>query len=210
MDNIWALEAAAESGGGNNSWWIMIIIYAVIILGAYFLLFRPNSKKKKKEEANRKNAKIGDEITTIGGIVGRIVAVKDESDTIIIETGTDRQRLRLKRWAISSVETPLDRVQQAATESSENKPAEKKGLFGRKKYEKKQRNIGQHICQVFKIFSHRLYCRFVPMCGVIGHLCVCVCFGENNSYTGNSGSKYWYFGIKRYVCGIFVCKTMPQ
>ena len=97
MDNIWALEAAAESGGGNNSWWIMIIIYAVIILGAYFLLFRPNSKKKKKEEANRKNAKIGDEITTIGGIVGRIVAVKDESDTIIIETGTDRQRLRLKK-----------------------------------------------------------------------------------------------------------------
>ena len=132
MDNIWALEAAAESGGGNNSWWIMII------LGAYFLLFRPNSKKKKKEEANRKNAKIGDEITTIGGIVGRIVAVKDESDTIIIETGTDRQRLRLKRWAISSVETPLDRVQQAATESSENKPAEKKGLFGRKKEETKQ------------------------------------------------------------------------
>ena len=130
MDNIWALEAAAESGGGNNSWWIMIIIYAVIILGAYFLLFRPNSKKKK-------NAKIGDEITTIGGIVGRIVAVKDESDTIIIETGTDRQRLRLKRWAISSVETPLDRVQQAATESSENKPAEKKGLFGRKKEETK-------------------------------------------------------------------------
>ena len=127
MDNIWALEAAAESGGGNNSWWIMIIIYAVIILGAYFLLFRPNSK----------NAKIGDEITTIGGIVGRIVAVKDESDTIIIETGTDRQRLRLKRWAISSVETPLDRVQQAATESSENKPAEKKGLFGRKKEETK-------------------------------------------------------------------------
>ena len=47
MDNIWALEAAAESGGGNNSWWIMIIIYAVISLGAYFLLFRPNSKKKK-------------------------------------------------------------------------------------------------------------------------------------------------------------------
>ena len=136
MDNIWALEAAAESSGGNNSWWIMIIIYAVIILGAYFLLFRPNSKKKKKEEANRKNAKIGDEITTIGGIVGRIVAVKDESDTII-ETGTDRQRLRLKRWAISSVETPLDRVQQAATESSENKPAEKKGLFGRKKEETK-------------------------------------------------------------------------
>ena len=34
--------------------------------------------------------------------------------------------------------------------------------------------------------------------------------GENNSYTGNSGGKYWHFGIKRYVCGIFVCKAMPQ
>ena len=41
-------------------------------------------------------------------------------------------------------------------------------------------------------------------------LCVCVCFGENDSYTGNSGGKYWHFGIKRYVCGIFVCKAMPQ
>ncbi len=151
MDNIWALEAAAESGGGNNSWWIMIIIYAVIILGAYFLLFRPNSKKKKKEEANRKNAKIGDEITTIGGIVGRIVAVKDESDTIIIETGTDRQRLRLKRWAISSVETPLDRVQQAATESSENKPAEKKvcSVAKRRNQTKKQRRK-----IIFSFFVH--------------------------------------------------------
>lgn len=138
MDNIWALEAAAESDGGNNTWWIMIIIYAVIILGAYFLLFRPNSKKKKKDAENRKNAKIGDEITTIGGIVGRIVAVKEESDSIIIETGTDRQKLRLKRWAISSVETPLDRVQQAASDTSENKSAEKKGLFGRKKEETKE------------------------------------------------------------------------
>ena len=110
-------------------------------------------KKKKKEEANRKNAKIGDEITTIGGIVGRIVAVKDESDTIIIETGTDRQRLRLKRWAISSVETPLDRVQQAATESSENKPAEKKRFVrSQKKRRNQTRNKRRKI--IFSFFVH--------------------------------------------------------
>ena len=77
-------------------------------------------------------------------------------------------------------------------------------------YEKKQRNIRQHICQVLKIFSHWLYCGFILMCGIIGNLCVCVCFGENNSYAGHSGGKYWYFGIKRYVCGIFVCKTLSQ
>lgn len=127
MDNIWALEAAAESGGGNNSWWVMIIIYAVIILGAYFLLFRPNSKKKKKEEANRKNAKIGDEITTIGGIVGRIVAVKDESDTIIIETGTDRQKLQFKTLGNQLCRnTSRSRTAGSYQESSENKSAEKK------------------------------------------------------------------------------------
>ncbi len=137
MDNILALEAAAESGGGM-SWWMMLIIYGLVGLGAYFLLFRPQSKKKKKDAENRKNAKIGDEITTIGGIVGRIVAVKEESDSIIIETGTDRQKLRLKRWAISSVETPLERVQQAATEPASEKPAEKKGLFGTKKDDTKE------------------------------------------------------------------------
>ncbi len=137
MIHTWLLDAAAEESGGNP-WWVWIIIYGAVILGAYFLLFRPNSKKKKKDAENRKNAKIGDEITTIGGIVGRIVAVKDESDSIIIETGTDRQKLRLKRWAISSVETPLDRVQQVAADSAENKPAEKKGLFGSKKTQTKE------------------------------------------------------------------------
>lgn len=62
-------------------------------------------KKKEEEEAMRKNAQIGDEITTIGGIVGRIISVKEETDTVVIETGTDRAKLRVKRWAIGSVDT---------------------------------------------------------------------------------------------------------
>ena len=48
---------------------------------------------------------VGDEITTIGGICGRIVAVKDETDSIVIETGSDKAKLRVKRWAIGSVDT---------------------------------------------------------------------------------------------------------
>ncbi len=48
---------------------------------------------------------MGDEITTIGGICGRIVAVKDESDSVIIETGSDKSKLRVKRWSIGSVDT---------------------------------------------------------------------------------------------------------
>ena len=62
-------------------------------------------KKKKKEQEMRKNAQVGDEITTIGGICGRIVAVKDEVDSIVIETGSDRSKMLIKRWAIGSVDT---------------------------------------------------------------------------------------------------------
>ena len=49
---------------------------------------------------------IGDDVTTIGGIVGRVIAVKDDDETIIIETGSDKTRMRFKKWAIASVDTP--------------------------------------------------------------------------------------------------------
>ena len=84
---------------------IMLLVYGVFIVALYFIFFRPQSKKKKKEAEMRKNAQVGDEITTIGGVCGRIVAVKDETDSIIIETGSDKSKLRVKRWAIGSVDT---------------------------------------------------------------------------------------------------------
>ena len=59
------------------------------------------------EEAMRKNAEIGDEVTTIGGICGKIVGIKDEN-TLILETGSDRAKIRVKRWAIGSVDTVHD------------------------------------------------------------------------------------------------------
>ena len=88
--------------------WVMLAIYAVFIVALYFIFFRPQNKKKKKEAEMRKNAQVGDEITTIGGICGKIIAVKDETESVIIETGSDRARIRVKRWAIGSVETIHD------------------------------------------------------------------------------------------------------
>ena len=85
-----------------SSMLIMLLVYGAIIAAMYFIFFRPQNKKKKKEAEMRK---VGDEITTIGGICGRIIAVKDETDSVIIETGSDRARLRIKRWAIGSVDT---------------------------------------------------------------------------------------------------------
>ena len=104
MNQMMTLTTAEQQGGGF-SLIIMLLVYAVFIGALYLIFFRPQNKKKKKEAAMRKNAPVGDEITTIGGICGRIVAVKDETDSIVIETGSDRAKLRVKRWAIGSVDT---------------------------------------------------------------------------------------------------------
>lgn len=98
----------------GNSWWI-ILIYVALFGVLYFVLIRPNSKKKKQEQEMRNNIGIGDDITTIGGIVGRIVAVKDDEDSFIIETGSDRVKMKFKKWAISSVDTPKDPATQPKT-----------------------------------------------------------------------------------------------
>ncbi len=103
MNQYFLLEGG--EGGGAMSIIMMVLVYAVLIGALYLIFFRPQSKKRKKEDKMRKEAQIGDEITTIGGICGRIVGIKEDTETLIIETGTDRSKLRIKRWAIGSVDT---------------------------------------------------------------------------------------------------------
>ena len=135
---VFAAESQAqESSGGNNQWWIMLIIYAAIIVGAYFLLFRPQSKKKKKEAALRKNAQIGDEVTTIGGISGRIIAIKEDTDSIILETGTDRNKINVKRWAISTVDSQVTPSANETNTAKISKKAEKDEVKKDEKTEEK-------------------------------------------------------------------------
>ena len=96
---------ALTTGGSGMSLIVMLLVYGAFFLVLYLVFFRPQNKKKKKEAEMRKNAQVGDEITTIGGIAGRIVAVKEETESVIIETGSDKSKLRIKRWAIGSVDT---------------------------------------------------------------------------------------------------------
>ena len=77
-----------------------IVMIAVIFIVFYFLLIRPENKKKKQTTEMRNSLKVGDKITTIGGIQGTICHIKDE--TLVIETGADRVRIEFTRWAISS------------------------------------------------------------------------------------------------------------
>lgn len=96
-----------------------IIMIVVMIAIFYFLLVRPESKKKKAVNEMRASLKVGDEITTIGGIVGTICAVKEE--TIVIETGADRVRIEFTKWAVSSKGTQADQDAAPAQEKKEKK-----------------------------------------------------------------------------------------
>ena len=77
-----------------------LIYFAVIIAVFYFLMIRPENKRKKQAEQMRASLSVGDNITTIGGIVGKIVHVND--DFVTFETGEDRVRMQVAKWAISS------------------------------------------------------------------------------------------------------------
>ncbi len=81
----------------------LVITTVILVVAFYFVLIRPQSKKQKEEEQMRKDLEIGDEITTIGGIVGRVVNINDNDDSMIVETGADRTKIKFKKWALSSI-----------------------------------------------------------------------------------------------------------
>ena len=119
--------------GGNL--WLTILMWGGLLVVFYFLLIRPNSKKQKREQEMRNNIAIGDDITTIGGIQGRIIAVKEDEDAFVIETGPDRTKMKFKKWAISSVDTVKDTPENAKKSFTE-KLAERKAAKEAAKEEK--------------------------------------------------------------------------
>ena len=82
--------------------WMTLIMIAVFGVVMYFFMYRPQKKQEKEVNNMRNNLQVGDEITTIGGIIGKIVSIKEE--TIMIETGHDRTKIRLLRTAVRSVD----------------------------------------------------------------------------------------------------------
>ena len=77
-----------------------LMMLVVLMVVFYFLLIRPENKKKKAAAKMRSELTIGDQITTIGGIIGTICSVKE--NTIVIETGADRVRIEFTKWAVST------------------------------------------------------------------------------------------------------------
>lgn len=124
------LTAAAAQGGSSTSMIIMLVAMFAIM---YFLMIRPQKKRQKEEQAMRDAVEVGDEITTIGGICGKVVTTKE--DALIIETGADRNRMMIKRWAVQVNNTANERMQaerEAARAAAEKAKADKKAAKEKK------------------------------------------------------------------------------
>lgn len=102
------LETTADTtqSGGWLLMLVQLLPILLIVVVMYFILIRPQRKRDKETQKMRNSLQVGDEVTTSGGIIGRVVSLRE--DTVVIETGSDRSKIRVKRWAIQSNETLHD------------------------------------------------------------------------------------------------------
>ena len=114
------LETTTTGGGG----WLTIAMFAGMIALMYFLMIRPQKKREKEDAAMRNALAVGDEVTTIGGIIGKVISIKDE--TFVLETTKDRTKIRFLRGAIRSVDVKIADIAaaQAAEKEAQEAPTE--------------------------------------------------------------------------------------
>ena len=99
---------------GMSSIIMIVALFAIM----YFMMIRPENKRKKKAQEMRDGLKKGDTITTIGGIIGKVVSV--DNDTFVIETGEDRVRVEFAKWALSSVGVQTSEQPEAEKQSKKD------------------------------------------------------------------------------------------
>ena len=134
MNFIFATSGAGAAAGSSPTTMILLLVGMFAVM--YFVMIRPQKKRQKEEQEMRNAVEIGDDITTIGGICGRVVTVKENH--LIIETGADRNRMQITRWAIQSNDTANARLaaeRAAAKEAAEKAKAEKKAAKAKGKKE---------------------------------------------------------------------------
>lgn len=101
-----AAEGAEMANIGPMALVAQFLPFLLIIVVFYFMLIRPQRKRDKAVQEMRSKIEVGDEIVTAGGIIGRVVSIRDE--TLVIETGSDRSKIRIARWAVQANNTIHD------------------------------------------------------------------------------------------------------
>ena len=117
-------EAAADAPINTTSAMLTSLVpFVIALVLLYFILLRPQQKREKQAQAMRENVNVGDEVCTAGGIVGIVLKVED--DTVVLETGAERNKIRIKKWAIHENITQVEAQQQA---EKERKAARRSGI----------------------------------------------------------------------------------
>ena len=128
---ITVLTSNTATASSASLGWTSIIWLVLLLVAFYFILLRPQRNKEKKDAEMRKNIQIGDEIVTAGGIVG--IVCKLEEETLVIETGSDKSKLRIRRWAVSQ---NLDAEKEASAAAAAAKEARETAKENAKKKKK--------------------------------------------------------------------------
>ena len=113
------LTSTTSSGDGSTTGAMLatFLPMVLVLVFFYFVLMRPQRKEEQKTQKMREQLQIGDEVVTVGGIVG--IIVRQTEDTVVIETGGERNKIRVKKWAIKENLTQHEEVEAVATEKKE-------------------------------------------------------------------------------------------
>ena len=110
-----AAQQSAQGKAGSSSY---IVLMVVLVAVMYFMMIRPQKKRQKEEQEMRSSLEIGDEIITIGGIVGKVVTIREED--LIIETGADRNKMKIQRWAVNTNVTKTEQHKKEVEKATKN------------------------------------------------------------------------------------------
>jgi preprotein translocase subunit YajC len=100
LDFMFLLEGGDTPPSGSGL--TMLIMLGVMFVFLYFFMIRPQKKQQQEEQNMRNGLAIGDEVTTIGGIIGKVIAIKDE--TFVLETTKDRTKIRFLKAAVRNID----------------------------------------------------------------------------------------------------------
>ena len=150
MSNIIALVAPVllegeQTTANTPEQWLgmlaTIVPFVLIAVLFYFLLIRPQRKQEKESQAMRNSITVGDTITTIGGITGVVRQVKEAEEAYVIETGADKVRITVKKWAVQSKDNVSKEKETAVSAKEKEAMPEKKSkskFFGKNKSEQEE------------------------------------------------------------------------
>ena len=99
---MFLLESTGTTGNPAGGGWTMLIMLGVMFVFLYFFMIRPQKKQEKEKQDMQSGLAVGDEVTTIGGIIGQIVSIKGE--TFVLETTKDKTKIRFLKGAVRSVD----------------------------------------------------------------------------------------------------------